>query len=104
MTSPSGEFRWLATDDLNVDFSYHRPASEEQAAQIARSWSWTLCGVLTISRRQDHSYFIIDGLARKLAADELRHVVLPCLVFDDLDVAAEAAAFIACNDRLDTPR
>jgi hypothetical protein len=47
---------------------------------------------LIIGLRKNVQY-VVDGLHRKSAATELGFVVVPCMVYDTINVAQEAKAF-----------
>jgi hypothetical protein len=93
-----GVFMAVPKGDLWVDPSYQREASSQKVLDIARSFSWRACGVLTVMLRKDGRMEVTDGQHRKLAADKRDDITdLPCLVFEVEDVAEAAQAFLDIN-------
>lgn len=94
-----GELQWIRKSLLNVDKEYQRAkVSQESVLSIARNWSWVACGVLVVARRNDGTLWVVDGQTRKTAADKRADVnELPCIVFESLELAEEASAFIDVN-------
>jgi len=99
---PSLEFRPIP--DLGIDPAYQRSIDngESQALirRIAVHWDWGLCQPLTVARRDDGSFWVVDGQHR-LAAARLRRDIydLPCVIMASGSVADEAAAFVAMNSQ-----
>ena len=98
MQDKPGRFMMLNKNVIGVDKSYQRDAKEDKLKPIASKWSWVAFGVAIVAERPDGSYFAIDAQHRVLAAKKRADIdVLPCMVFDIADVAAEAMGFLAAN-------
>lgn len=82
---------------LRVDGEYQRALSMERARKYARQWSYIKAIMLTVSRRGDNDYVVIDGQHRLAAALEAGVAAVPCLVLYGLSRAAEAALFAALS-------
>jgi len=102
-TDQTGEFMWLDKRILNVDMTYQRERTNKKTlVDMAKKWSWTACGALTIIKRLDGTYWIDDGQGRKLAADMRKDIpTLPCMVFisQSSKPIEEAASFLEINSK-----
>jgi hypothetical protein len=94
-----GQLMWIDKGHLSVDHSYQRDdVNELKVKTLAKSWSWTGCGVLSVARRPSGDLFVFDGQHRLLAAlrrSDIRD--MPCVVFDCESTAKEAAGFLVSN-------
>jgi len=101
MADRQGKFMLLPKSELNIDHAYQRDKiNTTRVHAICSDWSWKACGVLSVSRRPDGTYWVFDGQHRKLAADKRADIKkLPCMVFDEGDDgrAGEACGFLAAN-------
>jgi len=90
--------------DNDKTIGYQRPKQRSSVLRIARNWSWVSCGVLIVADR-DGDMFIIDGQQRWSAA-LLREDIktLPCIVFQDLNIAQEAEGFVDVNSNRNAVR
>ena len=93
---------WVAVDRLNVDPEYQRATDTRQSRTVilrmVKSWQWTLCQPLAVSRRADGSLWVLDGQHRVEGARQRGDIPhLPCCVVQDLDKQAEAKTFVAIN-------
>lgn len=109
---PRPEFLWLQIDALSVDGRYQRAADSDGSKaiirKIARDFSWAKFGAITVARRPDGRYAVIDGQHRVKGAAERPDIdAVPCLVVaclvaggrpeDDGGLAAEAKNFVGIN-------
>ena len=94
--SKPGTFRLVSKHDLNIDDEYQRNSvSSTKVLAIAKSWDWTLLGVLLVVEREDGSLWVFDGGHRARAAflrDDI--FTLPCMVYQVSGIAEEAKAFL----------
>ncbi len=99
MKDEPGTQHYIHKNLLNVDKEYQRTSvSWTRVNEIASSWSWKACGVLSVAKRPDSSLWVFDGQHRKLGADKRADITtLPCIVFDSEVVAEEAQAFYDVN-------
>jgi len=94
--------QYLTPQQLQIDARYQRTlesdASKTLVRQIAQNWSWDLCQVLVVARRDDGALFVIDGQHR-LEAAKLRGDIgqLPAVVVNYASAQDEAAAFVHLN-------
>lgn len=94
-----GIFKCISKLLLNIDGRYQREVvSKGKVLRIAKEWDWRLCGTLIIARREDDSFWIIDGGHRARAALKRSDIGdLPCMVFDHISAKCEADQFIGNN-------
>lgn len=92
-----GEFRMIHKSLIHVHEDYQREFNERKAIEIAVSWSWIACGVVTIGER-DGKFWAIEGQHR-VGAAKLRADIstLPCMVFQTDSVEQEARGFLDAN-------
>lgn len=97
----TGKGRALDIDKflLHVDHDYQRDdVNESRVFDIAKNWSWTACGTLSVARRPDGQLWVFDGQHRLLAARKREDIqTLPCLVFDVSECREEARSFVEAN-------
>ncbi len=99
-----GEFRLIDKSMLRVDRSYQRDHTAHRSKQMARAFSWTACGALSVVYR-DGVYYIIDGQHRYEAALVRADIKeLPCMVFPIETVQEEAKGFLDTNTLHRQPR
>ena len=90
-----GRFQWIPLEKLEVDHSYQRirEVDEKLLLDIAREWSWALCGALIVCLREGR-YLIVDGQGRWLGARRRGDIPeLPCFVFHMASPREEALTF-----------
>jgi hypothetical protein len=98
LTSEQGTFVQIPKQELKINHEiYQREGILAKIIEIAGAWSWIACGALIVAHRNGE-YWVADGQHRKLAADRRSDItLLPCMVFEVVDVAAEAKAFLVAN-------
>ena len=90
-----GEFAWINKADLNVDHTYQRDEAVAKVLDMAREWSWISCGAISVSLREDGSWWVMDGQHRVLAAHRRSDITeLPCMVFEPGTIQREAQGFL----------
>lgn len=92
-----GTFLAIDKREIRVAPEYQREANTAKVTGIASCWSWVAFVAIPVSKR-DGMYYAIDGQHRVLAALRRSDItVLPCMVFEALDVVGEANGFLAAN-------
>lgn len=84
-------------DGLKTDYSYQRVLDVTRAKKIAREFSPELMGIVTLSKRDDGNYFIIDGNHRIYAAKMNGENEVLANVFEGLSIQDEVALFNRLN-------
>lgn len=93
-----GKLLWLSKSVLQVDHSYQRKPKRGRVLSIVANWSWLACGVITVARRADGSFFVVEGQHRVLAAQKRSDISeLPCIVFESSGAVQEAGGFFDAN-------
>lgn len=98
MGTSKPKFAWIALDQLTVYEEVQRdPPSKEKVREIADVFDMRKIGVLTVNKRLDGTFSIIDGqrraaALRMLGKDKIR---VPCNLFDGMSAAEEADMFLA---------
>jgi hypothetical protein len=84
---------------LNVDPSYQRgEASNTSTLEKAKHMQHAAMGAIIVAKRQDGTFWIVDGLQRTLAAQRRGDVTgMDCMVFDSRGSNHEADVFLLCN-------
>lgn len=97
---PQSEIRRLKVDQLMVDPAIQRNLDQRRVAKMAAEYDPEAVGVLTVSRRTNGSYHIVDGQHRHAAARaaEGDHAELTCRVFKALGAEDEARLFRWMNN------
>jgi hypothetical protein len=90
----------LPLNKLRVDHRYQRLYKKGRAENIGRSWDDKLAGVITVSKRSDGGFYIIDGQHRVRGAEIKGKEYLDADVREGLTLAEEAQLF----DRLNADR
>ena len=94
-----GEFSWIRKEDLVVpDESYQRNGTDAKELRIASRFSWSAFQTISVSKRSDGRYNVIDGGHRLRAAmrrDDVK--TIPCMVFHLGDDKGQAEAFLSIN-------
>ncbi len=92
-----GNLEWIDKNQIFIDHRYQRDIVPSKVIELASSWSWIGCGVITIALR-DGKYYVIDGQHRLEAAKKRESVkLLPCIVFKTPDTKTEAIGFLNSN-------
>lgn len=94
------EIRRIAADKLMVDAAIQRNLDQRRVAKMVGEYDAEAVGVLTVSRRTNGSYHIVDGQHRHAAARtaEGDNVELTCRVFSGLTDQDEARLFRWLNN------
>lgn len=95
---PMGVFEMIDKRLLRVDDQYQRALKLPKCHKIAREFDWSVFGALTVNRRPDGTYRVIEGQHRvggALLRDDITHV--PCLVFQLDNIEKEAGSFSKIN-------
>lgn len=95
-----GYFQYISKTSLQVDHEHYQRSnvSKEKVLELARDWSWIACGAISVAKRPDGTYWVMDGQYRTTAALRRSDIQdLPCMVFDVRDVKDEAKGFLNLN-------
>lgn len=97
---PQSEIRQLATEMLIVDPAIQRSLDRRRVAKMVADYDAEAVGVLTVSRRTNGSYHIVDGQHRHAAARLAlgESAELACRVFTGLSTEDEARLFRLLNN------
>lgn len=87
----------IPVGELNIDTAYQRDLDIARAEKYAREWDPYLLNELTVSERDDGTYWVIDGAHRLHAALKRGIVNLRCFVVRGLSPEDEAALFVKLN-------
>lgn len=93
------QLMWLPIANLRIDETYQREVLRNGArniGRIARSFDWSLFGVVVVAPLGDGLYAIVDGQHRTIAADFRGIIKVPCVVIA-ADPGKQAKAFAAIN-------
>lgn len=90
---------WLPVSELSIDPRVQRQLDSNRAARIADAFDPDLVGIIHVSARPDGSKVVIDGQHRFEAMKLLgwQSQTVPCRVYRDLDISAEAHLFRGLN-------
>lgn len=85
----------LRPTQIQVDRQYQRPLHRDHVTKIMRSFDPLAIGTVTVSQRDDGSYWVIDGQHRLAALIEMGRGdrPIPCVVYTGLSVGQEADKF-----------
>jgi hypothetical protein len=89
----SVKYRKVPVSDLIVDDRYQRDLDERRVRKIVNEFDPALFGTLEVSHRNGVSA-VFDGQHRLVAAAELGHESVPCLVHTGLSPEDEAVLFV----------
>lgn len=93
-----GQFMNIDKRLIFVDRSYQREESKKKVLEIASTFKWRACGVITVMRRADGTYLAVDGQHRVLSSHKRSDIeTLPCYVFPSPGAQEEAKCFIETN-------
>lgn len=87
----------LTIDKLLVDYSYQRDLDSKRANKIAKDFMPELLGSILVSKRNDGSFYIIDGNHRVNAAKIVGEKMIPATIIRGLSVEEEAELFHKSN-------
>jgi hypothetical protein len=95
-----GSFQYISKNSLNVDHLHYQRdnITKAKVLSMAREWSWVACGAISVAKRLDATYWVMDGQYRTMAALHRSDIQdLPCMVFVVHDVKEEAKGFLDLN-------
>lgn len=93
-----GVLKWIDKNLLETDKIYQREHAPKKVQALASEWSWVACGTISVGKRGDGEFYIIDGQHRVLAALRRSDIKdLPCIVFDIPTIPQEADGFVRSN-------
>jgi hypothetical protein len=93
-----GMFLMIHKENLVIDRTYQRSVSDSKILSIAANWKWESCGAISVMKRQDDRFIVIDGQNRTLAAWKRADIIyLPCMVFESQGIQHEASSFVEIN-------
>lgn len=85
-----GAFLEIDKNELMIDEEYQRGLYQSRVNKIARNWFWPYAKTLTVVKRGNGSFFVVDGQHRLMAARKRPDVkVMPCMVFETLEDARD---------------
>lgn len=85
----------IRVDQLNIDHNYQRPVSPTMVNRIVKAFDSRLFGIITVARRDDGTYWVLDGQHRVAALIKMGkgHIAVPCEVLTGLSMEDEARVF-----------
>lgn len=87
------ENRKIGVDELNISDAYQRTIVPARVSSIAKNLDQDALGSLTVGRRPDGSYWVVDGMQRLTALRKLGIAMVPCDVFESEGPEHEARVF-----------
>lgn len=88
----------LPIQALNVGAYQRGEASSMGTTSKAAHYSRAAAGAVIVGERKDGTYWLVDGLQRKLAAEKRADIThLDCMVFPSNGERHEAEVFLLCN-------
>ena len=93
---------WIPLDKLIVDHSYQRDTQSKRSKanidKIVKNFAWSKLTPLTVARRSNNTYAVIDGGHRLEAAKQLGDIeALPCWIIPLISTPGEADSFLGIN-------
>jgi len=90
---------FLPVESLQVDHRYQRPLNAQWARWLAENWDDRMLGVLTVSQREDGSFWLLEGQHRSaaLVSIGMAERKVPCIAFKNLSVREEADIYLGRN-------
>lgn len=82
----------LPIDILKLD-SYQRPLIKSHVKKLVKKFNRISAGSILVSKREDGSYYIMDGQHRVEAMRKLGYQMIECVVYEGMTVAEEAKNF-----------
>jgi hypothetical protein len=93
-----GRYLVIQKERLKVDDSYQRDLNEAKVKNLRANWSYIACGAISVVKRADGFYYIVEGQHRWAAAMARADISsLPCMVFEVDSIKEEAKAFRNAN-------
>lgn len=86
----------ISLADVEIDPRYQREPNEAMVEHIASNFNRLLCGPLSVGKRDDGTYWLIDGQTRREALLRTEHEVWPCIVMPTT-AQQEASLFVSLN-------
>lgn len=85
----------IRVDQLGIDHSYQRPVSPTMVNKIVKGFDSRLFGIITVARRADGTYWVLDGQHRVAALVKMGkgNIAVPCEVLTGLSLEDEAMVF-----------
>lgn len=97
-TYDTGAFKRIDKDRLNIDPEYQREVNNPLVNKIKSDWQWPACGAISVAKREDGTFRILDGQHRWMAALQIKEITqLPCMIFQMSGQKAEANQFVQAN-------
>lgn len=88
----------IAINDLRVDEYQRGEARRSAIIEKSKHMIHAALGACVVGKRADGSFWLVDGLQRKLAAQRRGDVThLDCMVFESSGAREEAKVFMLCN-------
>ncbi len=91
------DFVWMDVSKLFIDDGYQRGKKASHINRIAKNFDSRVFGAVSVGRRPDNSFFVIDGQQRLAAAVKIGMTSVPCMVFDVSNDREEASLFTQIN-------
>lgn len=95
-----GEPKYIRVSELITDSRFQRPINTNRVRKIAAEFDPYAVGMLIVSERIDGTKIILDGQHRKQALVNMgwSDQLVPCFVYQNLDVEDEARIFRIMNE------
>lgn len=97
----SGKQQYITMDAIGIDYRYQRRPDKRFVSRLAQTMNIDKVGVLSVAKRADGSFWIIDGQHRLLALREMGAKcpvsTVPCWVYSVSSVGQEADLFAGLN-------
>lgn len=99
MTERRSYLARIDIDSLSIDPAIQRPLDGAWVRKIAAEFKPDSIGALVVSRRANGSVVVLDGQHRSAAGKQAGFIgKVPCLVYEGLETADEAALFLTLNN------
>jgi len=94
---------WLPIGQLHANEAYQRPTTTTRGQRVIRdiveNFQWKLFSIVTVTRREEGGYWLIDGQHRTIGA-KLRGIdKVPAIVIPDLTPEEQARTFAGINGK-----
>lgn len=93
MKSMTCDHQHIHQSQINKSDEYQRMENKSRIASIVKNYDPNAFGSITVGRRSDGSYWVVDGFQRLSAARRLGHHYLSCDVFESKGASHEAKIF-----------
>lgn len=94
-----GEEQWLPIKDIKVDIEVQRDLQNSHVQKIVRKFDPTSFGRLTVTQREDGSYYCTNGQHRLRALEILGFTQAPCVIVKLYSKKDEGLNFININEQ-----